>query len=93
MSLRVPVTQEDIDNGKMGDAMQCPIAQAVRRVSGAIYATVTYWNIFLYDDEFREIARYRANNPAFKFIMDFDGGKPVEPHTFILKEAGEGKYE
>lgn len=78
-TIRVNVTQHDIDEGKRCAAGCCPVARALSRVEGARFFSVgpsyvafnQYWNISL-------------PGQAVRFIADFDGARQVKPFSFVL---------
>jgi hypothetical protein len=76
----VEVTQDDIDNGVAGSHTKCPIALALRRLTGFGGATVGYTSCGPYHE------RYYLPAYARKFIGAFDSDKPVKPFTLELTE-------
>jgi hypothetical protein len=83
--MRIEVTQEDIDNGLRGNCRQCPIALVVARSTGALYVSVNsgiQWSYFrgcVSPEHWRRIPL-----EVFRFMSDFDRGRPVEPFSFEL---------
>jgi hypothetical protein len=78
-TIRVRVTQEDIDAGERSDCGRCPVARAAcRAVPGAVNVWVNYG--------FVEIGAMRADLPiaAVDAIIEFDLSGVMEPFEFDL---------
>jgi hypothetical protein len=80
-SVRVRVTQKDIDNGEPLCDNDCPIALAVRRTIkrrvGVSYHGVYYTPSMQW--------AYELPVEVSRFIGRFDRLKPVKPFTFTMK--------
>lgn len=80
-TLRVDVTQEDIDKGVRGSATNCPLARALHR--DGYYCEVgeeTY--IRATENEFGR--EYLPGGSARDFIEDFDDDERVYPGPFFF---------
>lgn len=78
-TVRVIVTQEDIDLGKPYDSWHCPIARALWRAIGRKCAVGT--------DDFRlpgTCGPVPLPNSAHEFINRFDDHEHVEPFEFEI---------
>lgn len=83
----VTVTQEDIDKGICGNAVNCAIAMAVSRKTGRA-VRVSYDAVTVFDPEDRgDDKYYKLSFPAKQFIAKFDRGEreKLKPVTFSLK--------
>jgi hypothetical protein len=80
-TLKIHVTQEDIDNGIRDDALKCPIARAIKRVVSS-FLSVSGYDIN-FDDGFNFL-RIPPPEKVTDFIIAFDAGDPVEPFDFEL---------
>jgi hypothetical protein len=81
--MRVEVTQDDIDNGKRMDGAYCPIALALRRLTGKRCSVSAYRagiNYAFGPDHFH------LPKEAQQFVLDFDDDRPVVPLSFELNE-------
>lgn len=79
MTIKIEVTQEDIDNGARSDAEFCPIARAARRQGLEWYVTPRY----IYDrDKDRNL---KLPEEARNFIDFFDCHIAVEPFSFEVE--------
>jgi hypothetical protein len=81
MKKTINVTQDDIDNGNVGDACACPVALALRRA----FKTGGY--DFYVEDKCMFVNNYAYFNPpeVKNFIVNFDHGIKVEPFSFELE--------
>jgi hypothetical protein len=83
ITITVPVTQSDIDNGIRADCWQCPVALALWRVTG------WKWHISGYTVGAFPIARKQAlcdlPLPVWEFIDRFDTDKTVLPFEFRMQ--------
>ena len=88
ITLTFPVTQEDIDHGRMSDCYNCPVALALRRAINQSVSVgwqhITYWlgqsvmwatDVYVSLDTPRDMRRW---------LIDFDAGEPVSPSWFTL---------
>jgi hypothetical protein len=76
MRITIDVTADDIANGVRGRCSTCPVALAVRRVPG-----LEKWEVGGMS-AFYGASSFPLPCAASRFIMDFDGGRPVEPFSF-----------
>ena len=82
-TVKVSITQRDINKGERYDDVGCPIARALRRkgikasVGSAGWTTKRTKVIKGWPGKFKEEIQ--------GFIDDFDSGKKVKPFTFELK--------
>jgi hypothetical protein len=79
--MTITVTQEDIDNGDLGEAFCCPIARAAQRVLNTdVGVTSSYLTI---SEEFgwRDV---RAPQEVTAFVRAFDRNQEVRPFDFEL---------
>lgn len=87
MTIRINVTQEDINHGKRMSACECPVALAAARVINRP-VTVTTRRLRIYHGPQRnDPANYRLPTAAVEFIHLYDGGgaRIVKPFTFDLE--------
>lgn len=80
--MTITVTQHDIDHGRRGDCVWCPIALAASRAIGAeVYADGA--EIFSINNRYQ----FQAETPeeACRFMEEFDAGEPVVPFSFELE--------
>lgn len=88
MSLKVEVTQKDIDIGLRGDCSQCPVALAVSRAliaAGLEYGVgVDELNIKLFRHGML-VHTIRTPKEVAEFIEDFDSRYSVEPFLFEIE--------
>ncbi len=82
--LTVHVTQEDIDQGDVGNWMSCPIARATnRQLKPGYRAEVEQENLDIYPvGDVSLVAHSRTSLRAAAFIDRFDQKKKVKPATF-----------
>lgn len=75
--MKINITQEDIDNGRIGDCILCPIALKLKQVTGVIWEV--YWN-----SAFNTATTATIDLPedATDFISMFDQQEKVMPFTF-----------
>lgn len=77
----VDVTSADIHNGKRGEACNCPVALAIKRLAPSKTVNVGILHAF-FDPELNEGKELPTE--AKEFIKAFDAGEPVSPFTFFL---------
>ncbi len=83
-TVRVRVTQEDIDAGERADCVRCPVARAVcRDVPGAINAWVNYGFVEVVVPPGR-VVRDVLPDRAILAIVEFDSSGVMEPFEFDL---------
>ncbi len=76
-TLKINVTQEDIDRGEPSRPSGCPIAIALRRlIPGVIVGTIG-----IYDASYDKLTRGTPRRAA-EFIRRFDLGQSVKPFRF-----------
>lgn len=78
-TIRVNVTQRDIDRGEACDSGTCPVARAVLRVKGVSFVAVAGEDISINTRRCLLLPK-----KVSKFIERFDDGQPVKPFTFVL---------
>ncbi len=77
--MKIYVRRRHIEGGKRLDCEMCPIALAIKEITGKYTKVLT------------AIARVSAAPPfalphsARRFIQRFDSGEPVKPFMFVLK--------
>ena len=79
MKYTIEVTENDIKNGKAGDATQRPVATAIKRHTGI--RNVVAWTSICINSR-KAIKTPRA---LHEWMHDFDRRKPVEPICFELE--------
>lgn len=80
--VRIEVTQEDIDQGKRGDARACPIALAAQRAGVELRAYSLSYDIYRDGQRTQKVIPWP---PGVTGWMDrFDRGEYVPPLTFTL---------
>jgi len=77
--IKVTVTQEDIDNGVMGMADSCAIAQAIMREFTTTKVRVQPLTTVING------VYYKTSTRAKRFIERFDKVEVVKPSVFIFK--------
>jgi len=81
VDIRVNVTQKDIEKGRCGLILLCPVALAIRRALPEImslrYVGIKSINVDGHVFDFPI--------PIARFISDFDHGRAVKPFKFILR--------
>ena len=81
-TIKINVTQEDIDSGTTRDSKKCPVRNAIKNGCGSHTCIVMEKFILLtIKGEW-----YSAVPPinALQFIQDFDNDKSVEPFEFEM---------
>lgn len=83
--ITINVTQTDIDEGRIRNCYECPIAKAAYRSFPGAYE-IAVGRILTVDltGDFNSIQRYCIPDIARKFMNDFDCGKDVEPFSFEI---------
>ncbi len=76
MNRKIPITQQDIDTGKVKDALGCAIAVALKQ-EFAYEISVTGVIRIGKDD-------YQATREVVRWFGDFDKGRKVKPITIEL---------
>lgn len=79
----IEVTQDDIDNGRRGQACSCPLARAIKRQTNAEYIRVGLGSISIGEDV-SDCSCYITPDIAVNFVMDFDSIHDVAPFSFQL---------
>lgn len=84
-SIKIKVTQKDIDRGIKGSVFACPLALAAsRKIDGPIKVGEDQLgdvHLLTHEDDFKLPLK------AVKFYYDFDTGRPVRPFTFTPKRS------
>jgi hypothetical protein len=80
MTIKIEVTQEDIDNGFRASSLGCPIARAVNRVFKTNNAAVLDLVLSVNN------RGWHMPEVATEFVHNFDAGKPVKPFVLELAE-------
>lgn len=90
MKYTINVTQEDIDKGTPLSCKFCPISQAVRRISGALWTSSDVDWIAVGVNPTIKSDRYRTPQNAADFIRVFDASPDaVQPFSFELQTFGD----
>ena len=86
MSIKIQITQEHIDTGKVGSAFNCAIAVGLKQ-EFAYEVSVTSMIVIGND-------AYQAEPEVVRWFRDFDKGRPVKPITIELvsEPFGRGTY-
>lgn len=86
MSIKIQITQEHIDTGKVGNAFNCAIAVGLKQ-EFAYEISVTSMIVIGNDC-------FRAEPEVVRWFSDFDRGRPVKPITIELVSSpfGMGTY-
>ncbi len=86
MSMKIEITQEHIDTGKVGNAFNCAIAVGLKQ-EFAYEISVT--NMIVIGNDC-----FRAEPEVVLWFRDFDKGRPVKPITIELVSSpfGMGTY-
>ncbi len=84
-TVRVRVTQEDIDEGVRGDCAGCPVARALlRTVPGILAAHVSTGHVDLEMYVAPDFVDIPLPSIAVTAIAEFDAGYPMSPFDFDL---------
>ena len=81
--MKVPITQQHIDTGRVGDAFNCAIAVGLKQ-EFAYEISVTGVIQIGKDD-------YQATPEVIRWFRNFDRGRPVKPITIELVSYSFGK--
>lgn len=85
-TIRVNVTQRDIDRGEPGNEYACPVARAILRHRELRLAAVNCAWVWIWNDSHRKVSwRTRTPPNVRTFIRHFDAGKPVSMFSFDLE--------
>ena len=86
--MKITVTQADIDGAQPVSASDCPIARAVKRITGHPFAvTASQVAIMLHTiGGDSSIVTFLPSRAAVTFMNRFDDGQPVKPAVFICPE-------
>lgn len=86
MSEKIPITQEHIDTGRVGDAFNCAIAVGLK---GEFAYEISVTSMIVIGND-----AYRATPEVVRWFGDFDMGRPVKPITIELvsEPFGMGTY-
>lgn len=79
--MNITVTQEDIDDGRPGNAFLCPVALATKRDSG-MDASVSSHDLCLYRNDGPTLWRALLPAEAATFIDGFDASRAGMPFSF-----------
>lgn len=82
MKYQIEVTSHDIQDGCMGDAMDCPVARAMRRTLGKRVVAVT-GSAWL--DAIGSAIPRRVPPEVTSFVRAYDHDQPVAPFTFEVE--------
>ena len=87
MSEKIPITQEHIDTGRVGDAFNCAIAVGLK---GEFAYEISVTRMIVIGND-----AYQATPEVVRWFGDFDMGRPVKPITIELvsEPFGMGTYE
>lgn len=93
-TIKIEVTQEDIDKGVMGDQYSCPIARALaRRFPDAhtVVARPDYLKVmngaYIVGTPYPSFTYYDTTQAMKWFMRQFDRGQVVKPDIFQVREA------
>ena len=87
MTMKVTVTQEDIDKGIRCNARACPIANAIMKKKNIVYVSVLGNTSVKREINKRSLHYiYKLPTSAKSFIKAFDSCEPVEPFTFEMRK-------
>jgi hypothetical protein len=78
--MRVYVSRADIEAGRRGNPLYCPVARAVSRANPIVFVKVGS-NVLRMGGHV-----YSAGALARKFIREFDAGRKVSPQTLWFRE-------
>lgn len=82
----IEVKQCDIDKGKMGNELSCPIALAIKRKRPSLRAEVFWESVEIGTaDEYGFRKNVSLPKKARRFAERFDNGKQVKPFGFVLR--------
>lgn len=81
---KIEVTQEDINNGKVGDCEYCPVALAMNRVTNKEWAIGNYSYCETRDGEINSDSLRTLPREVTLWIFQFDKDNKVEPFSFEL---------
>lgn len=89
MTLTVNVTAEDIAQGRRSDCHLCPVARALRRVTGSVWAAVGRYEMVWRGPNAKAI-RCDTPDEVIRFVADFDSVPgvnipPFAPFSFELE--------
>ena len=79
--MKVTVTAEDIEQGVRSHPSACPLALALRRRTGEVVRINDLGDVWRGGR-----MSYQLFPPAWRFLRNFDAGKPVKAATFMLLE-------
>ena len=82
-TIRLTVTQSDIQDGQPGHPEQCPIALAFSRRFG-LEVSVDGERVFIDTGDDMPGVQYKTPDEASDFIRLFDAHKPVMPTCFVF---------
>ena len=85
--IKVTVTSEDIEMGRRGSHLRCPIAQALKRRFPECIAAAGLSRIALWMEGNLSSHYYPTSERMVEFIGRFDKRLPVEPSTFVVTKA------
>ena len=73
----LPLSQEDIDEGRKGDAKLCPVAIAIKGHENYETAAVSSQGVYL--EELATPRSLRTTQTLRRLIVAFDAGKIIKP--------------
>lgn len=78
--MKIEVTQQDIDRGDCGNPFNCPIALAIKRVTGEDD------RVYVFHEYVINLNRgyYKIPKAAQEFVKSFDNHEAVKPFSFKL---------
>ena len=87
MSMKIRITQEHIDTGKVGSALNCAIAVGLK---GEFAYEISVTSMIVIGNDC-----FQAEPEVVRWFKDFDMGRPVKPITIELVSSpfGMGTYE
>jgi len=84
-TIKISVTQDDIDKGIKNNCEKCPIARALARSFPGYFnlASIYYLSVKAHQKDFY-VFMMDTPKVCYDFIRDFDQGKPVTPFEFEI---------
>lgn len=84
------ITQEDIDNGKMGNCFTCPIAisfnRELQKTNPSLYVAIGIKKLSIFDkDNIFDVKTLELSNELRQFRQAFDSYKSVNPIEYLQK--------
>lgn len=87
--LVLEITQDDLDHGERFSPCRCPAARVAARVLKSGDVLVGYGGVDLAKHRAFlpwKVVRYGGTPELTRFLLTYDGGKPVQPTTLMLRK-------